>query len=55
MTNKKQTSPRKPRYAVVLFGPEGQGSFNESGLQGVRKSRLAGYDVDVLWVAGQSA
>lgn len=55
MTNKPQISPRKPRYAVVLFGPEGQGSFNESGQQGVRKSRLAGYEVDVLWVAGQSA
>lgn len=55
MTNKPQISSRKPRYAVVLFGPEGQGSFNESGQQGVRKSRLAGYEVDVLWVAGQSA
>lgn len=43
------------RYAVVLFGPEGQGSFNESGLQGAHQARRAGYDVDVLWVAGQSA
>ncbi|MEG0053756.1 MAG: BMP family ABC transporter substrate-binding protein [Comamonas sp.] len=48
-------SPRKNRYAVVLFGPEGQGSFNESGLQGARKAQAAGFDVDVLWVAGQSA
>jgi basic membrane protein A len=31
-------SPRKPRYAVVLFGPEGQGSFNESGLRGAHKA-----------------
>ena len=48
-------SPRKPRYAVVLFGPEGQGSFNESGLRGAHKARDAGHEVDVLWVAGQSA
>lgn len=48
-------SPRKSRYAVVLFGPEGQGSFNESGLLGARKAQAAGFGVDVLWVAAQSA
>lgn len=46
---------RKSRYAVVLFGPQGQGSFNESGLLGAQKAQRAGYEVDVLWVAGQSA
>ena len=51
----KSISSRKPRYAVVLFGPEGQGSFNESGLQGAHKARHAGHELDVLWVAGQSA
>lgn len=55
MSSEKLYSPRKPRYAVVLFGPEGQGSFNESGLRGVHKARDAGHEVDVLWVAGQSA
>jgi basic membrane protein A len=55
MSSEKLYSPRKPRYAVVLFGPEGQGSFNESGLRGAHKARDAGHEVDVLWVAGQSA
>ncbi|MEX8192923.1 BMP family lipoprotein [Comamonas guangdongensis] len=48
-------SPRQARYAVVLFGPEGQGSFNESGLLGARRAQAAGHAVDVHWVAGQSA
>ncbi|MBV8248254.1 MAG: hypothetical protein JO200_07350, partial [Comamonas sp.] len=43
-------SPRQARYAVVLFGPEGQGSFNESGLQGARRAQAAGHEVDVHWV-----
>lgn len=55
MSSNNLLSPRKPRYAVVLFGPEGQGSFNESGLRGAHKARRAGHEVDVLWVAGQSA
>lgn len=55
MSSEKLYSPRKPPYAVVLFGPEGQGSFNESGLRGAHKARDAGHEVDVLWVAGQSA
>ncbi|WP_370678855.1 BMP family ABC transporter substrate-binding protein [Comamonas sp. GB3 AK4-5] len=48
-------SPRTARHAVVLFGPQGQGSFNESGLLGARRAQAAGYAVDVHWVAGQSA
>ena len=55
MTRPISPSPRRKRYAVVLFGPEGQGSFNESGLQGAHKAQRAGHEVDVLWVAGQSA
>lgn len=50
-----RTSTRQPRYAVILFGPEGQGSFNESGLLGARRAQAAGHAVDVHWVAGQSA
>lgn len=48
-------SPRQARHAVVLFGPEGQGSFNESGLLGARRAQAAGHAVDVHWVAAQSA
>ena len=48
-------SQKKSRYAVVLFGPQGQGSFNESGLQGALKARAADHAVDVFWVAAQSA
>ncbi len=40
-----------PRIAVALFGPEGQGSFNESGMDGVRRARAAGHQVDVHWIA----
>lgn len=43
------------RVAVVLFGPEGQGSFNESGLSGARKAQAKGYTVDVHWVAPLAA
>lgn len=39
------------RVAVVLFGPQGQGSFNESGLQGAQKAAAQGHHVDVHWVA----
>lgn len=44
-------SPASLRIAVVLFGPEGQGSFNESGLLGAQKAIAQGYAVDVNWVA----
>lgn len=37
--------------AVALFGPEGQGSFNESGLQGAQRARAAGHALDVHWIA----
>ena len=40
-----------PRIAVALFGPEGRGSFNESGLAGVERARTAGQAVDVHWIA----
>lgn len=40
-----------PRIAVALFGPEGRGSFNESGATGVQRARDAGHAVDVYWVA----
>lgn len=43
------------RTAVVLFGPKGQGSFNESGLRGANQARAAGFDVDVHWIAPLSA
>lgn len=37
--------------AVVLFGPEGRGSFNESGWNGAQRARAAGHQVDVHWIA----
>lgn len=40
-----------PRIAVALFGPEGRGSFNESGVEGVERARALGHAVDVHWVA----
>ncbi|MBB6577319.1 basic membrane protein A [Comamonas odontotermitis] len=42
---------RRPRVAVALFGPQGQGSFNEAGLQGVQRALAAGHDVTPLWIA----
>lgn len=39
------------RIAVVLFGPEGRGSFNEAGLAGAQAARRAGHAVEVHWVA----
>lgn len=39
------------RIAVALFGPEGRGSFNESGWQGVLRARAAGHEVQAHWVA----
>lgn len=43
------------RIAVALFGPEGKGSFNESGLQGAIRARAAGHRVDVHWIAPPDA
>jgi basic membrane protein A len=43
------------RIAVALFGPEGRGSFNESGLQGALRARAAGYALDVHWIAPPDA
>lgn len=43
-------SPASLRVAAVLFGPEGQGSFNESGLRGAQKAMAQGYAVDVYWM-----
>jgi len=40
-----------PRIAVALFGPQGQGSFNESGHDGVLRARAAGHAVDVKWIS----
>ncbi|AQV92767.1 BMP family ABC transporter substrate-binding protein [Cupriavidus necator] len=39
------------RIQVVLFGPEGSGSFNEAGHAGALRARNAGHDVAVTWVA----
>ena len=33
------------RIQVVLFGPEGRGSFNETGYAGAMRARNAGHDV----------
>lgn len=40
-----------PRIAVVLFGPEGRGSFNESGFAGVQRARSLGHTLQVHWIA----
>lgn len=39
------------RIEVVLFGPEGRGSFNEAGYAGAARARRAGHEVTVTWVA----
>lgn len=39
------------RIVVALFGPMGQGSFNESGLAGARRAQALGHAVDVHWIA----
>jgi basic membrane protein A len=39
------------RIAVVLFGPEGRGSFNEAGIGGVARARESGPAVPVHWSA----
>ena len=43
------------RVAVVLFGPQGQGSFNESGVRGAEQALAQGHDVEVHWIAPQTA
>lgn len=43
--------PVSARIAVALFGPEGRGSFNESGWLGAERSRAAGHTLDVHWIA----
>ena len=43
------------RIAVALFGPQGQGSFNESGHDGVLRARAEGNTVDVHWIAPLAA
>jgi basic membrane protein A len=45
----------QPRIAVALFGPEGRGSFNESGLRGALRARAAGHALDVHWIAPPDA
>lgn len=38
-----------PRIKVALFGPPGQGSFNESGYDGAMRARAAGHSLEVHW------
>ena len=35
--------------AVVLFGPEGQGGFNQAGLAGARRAQAVASGVEVFW------
>lgn len=44
-----------PRIMVALFGPPGQGSFNESGYDGAMRARAAGHAVEVHWIAPLAA
>ena len=44
----------RARIAVVLFGPQGQGSFNEAGHAGAVRAQQAGHAVDIHWVPGHS-
>lgn len=43
------------RVAVALFGPEGKGSFNESGFSGARRAQERGHAVQVHWIGAQAA
>lgn len=43
------------RIAVALFGPEGKGSFNESGLRGALRARESGHELAVHWIAPPDA
>lgn len=38
------------RVAVTLFGPQGKGSFNESGLRGALRAQERGHAVQVHWI-----
>lgn len=42
-----------PRVAVVLFGPPGRGSFNESGLAGAQRAQALGHALSVHWIEPQ--
>ena len=44
-----------PRIMVALFGPPGQGSFNESGYDGAMLARAAGHSLEVHWIAPLAA
>ena len=37
------------RIAVVLFGPEGRGGFNQAGLAGTARARAAAPELEVVW------
>ena len=37
------------RIAVVLFGPEGRGGFNQAGLAGAIRARAAAPELEVVW------
>ncbi len=43
----------RPKIAVALFGPQGQGSFNESGAQGATRARarFPEASIDTHWIA----
>jgi len=43
-------TPPPARVAVALFGPQGKGSFNESGLRGALRARERGHAVQVHWI-----
>lgn len=38
------------RVALALFGPQGKGSFNESGLHGALRAQERGHAVQVHWI-----
>lgn len=42
------------RIRVVLFGPQGRGSFNEAGHAGALRARAAGHDVEIAWIEDPS-
>lgn len=44
----------KAAIALALFGPQGQGSFNEAGYRGAIAAQDAGYAVDVHWIGAQA-
>ncbi len=44
-----ELSYRMARIAVVLFGPEGRGGFNQAGLAGAGRARAAASELEVVW------